>query len=564
MQQENQKFSRRTAFLLFAGLSFVLIALAVSRYYALSSAHFDLGIFLSWFTNIVEHGEAGRVFLGHSHFASIPYLWIVYVTPFKFIAPTIVTLQALALAAPIWFFYRRFGSYAAFAFALYLPLWVNNYFDFHFDHLAVPLLLWFFLSATDGKAWWAAAAAVLLMLVKEPFALETMSCGAFLLWSSVSDNRSNRNRYMLAGLFLVIIGAAYFYLTTHYLIPYFSGGSRGALDTNAFSWMGQSLSQVFKYILTHPMAIIAEIISTPGKLTYLVVIFGLLAFIPLLSPSYLIPTFPILAIAMLSRLPNYYDYNSHYTAGLIIPVLFAFIHGLPKAHAFWLKTTNWSLRKIMALRNRSVFTLNNLANVNSPQFTLGVKEVTLSKTFYVLMVLWIFVGHVVLAPSPISRLFWSEKVWSYNWQAYVSTERDAMMKAAMLKFIPADPNVSVTTQNTVNWYHLAHRKVYMPFPSGIESTHPGVDYSNRDLASLWQYALSGYVAPMMTYNRYADYVVLDIKRPYFLNDKGCEWAYGECKDKSLEKKFLDWVTYTRAHYLTVFEQDGFMILKRAE
>ena len=564
MQLENQEFSTRTAFLLFAGLSFVLIALAVSRYYALSSSHFDFGIFLSWFTNIVEHGESGRVFLGHAHTASLPYLWIVYVIPFKFVAPTIVTLQAFALAAPIWFLYRRFGNYAAFAFALYVPLWINNYFDFHFDHLAVPLLLWFFLSATDGKAWWAAAAAVLLMLVKEPFALETMFCGAFLLWRSFSDDRSNRNRYMLAGFFLVIIGAAYFYFTIQYLIPYFSGGSRGALDAGAFSWMGQSIGQIFNYVVTHPMAIIAEIISTPGKLAYLFVIFGLLALIPLFAPSYLIPTLPLLAIAMLSRLPNYYDYNSHYTAGLIIPVLFAFIHGLPKAHALWLRTISWSMRRLMILRHRSVFTLNNLAHASSPKFALGVKEVMLSKIFYVLIVLWIFAGHVMLAPSPISRLFWSEKVWSYSWRAYVPTERDAMMKAAMLKFIPADPNVSVTTQNTVNWYHLAHRKVYMSFPSGIESTLPVVDYSNRDLASLWQYALSGYVTPAMTYNRYADYVVLDMKRPYFLADKGCEWIYGECKDKSLEKKFLDWVTYTRAHYLTVFEQDDFMILRRAE
>ena len=564
MQQENQKFSTRTAFLLFAGLSFVLIALAVSRYYALSSSHFDLGIFLSWFTNIVEHGESGRVFLGHAHTASLPFLLFIEIIPFKFVAPAIVSLQAIALATPIWFLYRRFGNYAAFAFALYVPLWVNNYFDFHFDHLAVPLLLWFFLSATDGKAWWAAAAAVLLMLVKEPFALQTMSCGAFLLWSSVSDNRSNRNRYMLAGLFLVIIGAAYFYFTTQYLIPYFSGGSRGALDTGAFAWMGQSLGQILSYIMTHPTAIIAEIISTPGKLFYLFVIFGLLAFIPLLAPSYLIPTLPLLAIAMLSRLPNYYDYNSHYTAGLIIPVLFAFIHGLPKAHALWLKTTNWSLRKIMILRHLSVFTLNKLAHANSHQFALGVKEATLSKVFYVLIILWLIVGHVMLSPSPISRLFWSDKVWSFSWRAYVPTERDAMMKAAMLKYIPADPNVSVTTQNTVNWYHLAHRKVYMPFPFGIDSPRPVVDYSNRDLASLWHYTLSGYETPAITYNRYADYVVLDMKRPYFLADKGCDWIYGECKDKLLEMQFLDWVTYTRAHYLNVFEQDGFMILRRAE
>jgi len=71
----------------------------------------------------------------------------------------------------------------------------------------------------------------------------------------------------------------------------------------------------------------------------------------------------------------------------------------------------------------------------------------------------------MLSPSPISRLFWTDKVWSYSWQAYVPTQRDAMMKAAMERYIPADPQVSVMTQNTVNWSHLAHREVYLYFPS---------------------------------------------------------------------------------------------------
>lgn len=88
----------------------------------------------------------------------------------------------------------------------------------------------------------------------------------------------------------------------------------------------------------------------------------------------------------------------------------------------------------------------------------------MSKAFYVLLALWILAGHVIPSPSAISRLFWSDKVWSYSWRAYVPTEREAMMKVAMLKYIPADPDVSVTTQNTVNWYYLADRKVYAPFP----------------------------------------------------------------------------------------------------
>ena len=132
----------------------------------------------------------------------------------------------------------------------------------------------------------------------------------------------------------------------------------------------------------------------------------------------------------------------------------------------------------------------------------------------------------------------------------------------MLKYIPADPEVSVTTQNTVNWYHLAHRKVYAPFPHGIEEPIQVMDWSSRTWGGFWRFVRTGEMPPAVTHDRYADYVVLDLKRPWFLIDKGCEWIYGECRDKEMEKKFLDWVAYTRSIYDMVFEQHGFMILRR--
>ena len=175
---------------------------------------------------------------------------------------------------------------------------------------------------------------------------------------------------------------------------------------------------------------------------------------------------------------------------------------------------------------------------------------------------WILVGHVMLSPSPISRLFWSDKVWTYSWQAYVPTERVAMIKSMIEKYIPADPDISVTTQNQLNYSHLAHRKVYLPFPMGIAEPQKVMDWSSRTWDGFVVFLKTGYKPMAITYDRYADYVVLDLKRPYFLMDRGCGWIYGECRDKEIEKKFLDWVAYTRSIYDTVFERDGFMILRR--
>lgn len=536
------------AFLLI-GLGAVFVTMAVSRYFALGSSLCDLGIFQYLLKNAGERWETGRIFFGHASIAAFPYLVILKGIPDALGAPVIVTLQALALATPVWFLYRRFGRFAALAFVLYVPLWFNNQFDFHFDHLAVPLLLWFFLSATSGKPVWATVAALLLMAVKEPFALQTVACGVFLLWvgSRLSPDSGGikRRRFVIAGLVSIAAGGAYFYFAIYYLIPYFSGGWRGALDAPAFSWMGHSIGQMIGYLVTHPLEILREIVSTPDKLVYLFVVFGLLAFIPLLAPIYLIPALPLLAISMLSRLPNYYDYHTHYTAGLIIPVIFAFIHGLPKAHALWMKGVKLVWRK----RGRE----NALGTV---------REARLSKAFYVLLALWIFAGHVMFSPSPISRLFWSDKVWSYSWREYVPTKREAMMKAAMLEYIPADPNVSVTTQNTVNWYYLADRNVYAPFPQGIEEPIKVMDWSSRTWEGLWEFVRSGVMQPAITNDRYADYVVLDLKRPWFIIDKGCDWLYGACRNDEMAAKFLRLVGETRRRYDLVFERDGFIIFKR--
>ena len=136
------------------------------------------------------------------------------------------------------------------------------------------------------------------------------------------------------------------------------------------------------------------------------------------------------------------------------------------------------------------------------------------------------------------------------------------MKEAMLKYIPADPDVTVTTQNTVNWNHLAHRKAYLPFPLGVDTPHRMMDWSNRDLPGLWQYVRTGDMPPAITHDRYADYVVLDLKRPWFIIDKGCDWLYGACRNDEMAAKFLRLVDETQQRYSTVFERDGFMILRR--
>ncbi len=557
------------------GLVVALIVLPLAKIYSLHSTFFDLGIFESVSHRVETITGWSMVFAaGHAHGFFPLFRWLSGLVPSGVEPFFYVGVQSILLALPVYWLFRRFGVFSAYAYAAYYLVWANALFDFHFDHLAVPLLLGFYIALQSKRIGWAVLSATLLMLVKEPFALETAACGLLLLiaafhnkaiWEEPIDRIRKRN-LILGALWLISVGMAYFVFATRYLIPYFCyGDSQGFHGGEAFGWLGNGLGEIIFTIISRPHFVIFDIIFTPGKLIYLGMIFGLLAFIPLLRPTLLVPTLPMLAIALLSHVPNHYDFNTHYTAGLIIPVIFAFIHGLPKAHALWMRGSGFICQKVLLLRVNQ--------RLNSPPLvqegivvygnTLGAVTVArLSKTFFILLALWILAGHMMLSFSPISRLFWSEKVWSYNWRAYVPTERDAMMKASMLEYIPADPDVSVSTQNTINWSYLSHRNVYLPFPWGVAEPQKIFDWSSRELPGLWQFMRTGDKPLAVAQERYAEYVVLDMKRPYFLVDKGCEWIYGECRDKAIERKFLDKAAYARAHYTTVFEQDGFMILRR--
>ncbi len=565
----------------------IVLSLVIAKVFTLHSSYFDLGIFDSKLYRISKYGEWQLAFAGHIHWFELPFAWFCGLFPETFLPYLLVSMQMALLFLPAIWFYKKNGVFVSFAYVLYYPVWANTFFDFHFDHLVVPLLFFFYSALMDRRIWWAVLSAMLIMFVKEPFALQTAACGVLFLccaispksiWSQQLDSINHR-KLIIGGVWLIGIGLGYFYFAINYLLPYFTPESWGSvLGGKAFGWLGKDIGEIIWTIFSEPHTILIDIFSTPKKIIYLAVVFGLTGFIALLRPIFLVPAIPPLAIAMLSRLPNYYDYNTHYTAGLIIPVMIAFVYGLPQAERIWGRVVAWSMIAYRYLYD-SIHSLINIpkrsGGIASSIFSLYFKDKSLKPSafytskndaqanfFYKGLFCFILCGHVFFSPSPISRLFWSDKVWSYSWQAYVPTDRDSMIKTMVEKYIPADFDVSVTTQNTINSSHLAHRRTYLPFPMGIFEPYQAADSSSFSLHGFWLFLTSGDKAFVKQNFRYADYVILDLKRPYFLVDKGCEWIYGVCNDKSVAEKFLSLVHSTYSVYDKVFEQDDFIILRR--
>ena len=130
---------------------FITLAIMSSlKYHNLNTTFFDLGLFLNNFSMIAS-GQWQSIFL--SHVQPFGFFWAI---PFYFLsadwAATIILIcQAAFLVLPVIGLYRHFGIIPTLAFSFYFPLWYNALFDFHIDHLAIPILFGFFFFERKGK-----------------------------------------------------------------------------------------------------------------------------------------------------------------------------------------------------------------------------------------------------------------------------------------------------------------------------------------------------------------------------------------------------------------------------
>ncbi|HIO23416.1 MAG TPA: DUF2079 domain-containing protein [Nitrospinaceae bacterium] len=508
-------------------LTSIFSVMAVLKYHNLNSTYFDLGVFLNNFY-MISLGQWQRIFLSHvqplNFFFSLPY----QISPSLFPAFLLVTQSSL-LALPVIGLYKHYGSIPAIAFSLYFPLWYIALFDFHIDHLAIPLLFGFFFLERQGKIGLAITLAVLLALVKEIFALQVAFCGIFLILS---------RKKWAAGMFLFAFGIIYFYFATHYFLRYFSMAplmdplsSLQPLQT-PFALISKNEVQTIIFIASNLHHIFWEILTNPDKIKYLIYIFGALGFISFLKPRTLLVLFPILAINLFFPNKLYYGYSNHYTAGLIAPMIIAFAEGLPTAQQYWKKL----------------------------KFSMQI--------FTPVILLCLFSLHILISPSPIGRHFYlKESRLNYS-STYKPEERNEWIKSKIIKFIPSDPNIILSVQNSINFGYLVQRKNIFSFPDGVINPATVVDSSMKTWGGFLKYIRSGELEEILHDKKLADYVILDLKKPWFISENGylisCHWVEGKCSNaKNFEERFLHLVDTAKKFFETIYDNDQFMILKRS-
>lgn len=396
---------------------------------------------------------------------------------------------------------------AALTYTFSLAPWFSALNDYHLEHLLFPLVIGFIglLIQPMAHRWPALLGiSIAVCLVKEPYALAASCLGGLAILRG----------HPRVGLVIVLISLATFFATTAYVIPaYTQGRELGELWSSSFGYLGKSPFEMLASAFAQPAAIAQHVLDW-RKLLFIGVLVGPFIYVAWLAPAAMLPCLPAIAIMLVSANPDHAYLAHQYN----VPVA-ATMMG---AAAMALHRVNTS-----ATRNQLL------------AFSAATSLVAL----------------VLFGPAPISRLFWSGHAHGYQWQAYVPTERSAEIRRLIALHIPRNRNIAVSVQNSIHVGIIAERPFVFPFPEGVTTPALVLPNISARLLGPTPSALAGRV--------FADFVIVDLKRPLSNRDKVCRWsATSVCTDDQFNERFHHALSAAKLGFDVIASYDSFVIYKR--
>nr|MDO8090932.1 DUF2079 domain-containing protein [Candidatus Sigynarchaeota archaeon] len=315
----------------------------VIKHFAFGTYAGDLGIFEQSLWSTLKYGlyfyntpELGFHF--GVHFDPILYLLLlpysVYPSPL-----TLLVLQSLFLplgAIPLFWLARdelesnRAGLTFATVYLLYPPLQGVNWYDFHPECLVPLLLIAAFYYFKKERFIRYFILITLAMMCKEIVPLIIVFMGLYGIWINrrktlelITSNLKGllTDRSIVASLLTIGAGAAWYVMAGRVIASLSSTATYNPFTT--WFYLGGSMFEIMMSVVVRPLYVL-QIAFTPfyGKIVYLLVLFGPLAFLSFLNPPSLLISLPWLAPSMLSLLPNHYQPVGTQYPALLIPFIF--------------------------------------------------------------------------------------------------------------------------------------------------------------------------------------------------------------------------------------------------
>ena len=485
-----------------------MMSMPILKYLTLNSNVADLGIYLNKFYSI-SRGNISNAFYGH--FSPILLLFApIFKLSGEYPIYFILLFQSLSIFIPSLYFYKKFNWFYGVIYLLTPTLWFVLLFDFHIDVIIIPLSLFFFHYLDKKNYKNCFIISFLFILIKEIYILTSLFSILIILWELINNNNKNQKykSYIIISIFFLIFYFILFYFINQHFLP--SIGNNNFLDTDhlklAYSYLGSSFFEIFIGIFTNLHLIIIDILSSKEKLKYLFVILLPFYFLGFLNFKYLVLGFPAIFIILISKNTIYIDHTNHYVSGFIIPIFYSFI------------------KSIEELKNKSIF---------------------LRKSS---LLIFSIVIHFLISPSPVSRLFFSDKIERFNMKNYILND-DIKNKKTFLKNYDFKNNL-ISIQNNIAYFDLFKTENILIFPEGIFEEVKKPKFENFELKTKSHFLI-------------ADYIIVDTSRDKFIKDVGCHFVRNECTDKIHEKNYEKIIMYLKQNkkYKKIYHQEGFMVYK---
>jgi uncharacterized membrane protein len=342
-------------------------------------------------------------------FVSDPRVLFAVQTLFVCAAIVLVFLIArMVLASP------KKALAVALAAALYPALQFMTLFDFHGDVLSIPFFLLSYLGYLRKKEWMFWSGLVLALFCKEYAGLAAAGYG-FALMAAHRDWKR--------GAMVSIVGAAYFLAAFYTVVPLFNNGSESTITSQNYREVGgeSGLGGMLVFAVSHPFAMLVEM-KTMQNAESLFYLFFPLAFLPFLSPMFLLGAVPVIFKDMLYGM----DIGNHHLACGMPFIFISFIYGIRRCEKI-----------IENQQYKRLFTA-----IGIPLLLICVTSI-MASFFY--------------GPSPLGHQFWRGRAM------YTATGH-ARACDAVIKNIPESARVSAT-DNLVS--HLTHRQYCYVFPAPL-------------------------------------------------------------------------------------------------